>query len=159
MKKILCVGIDVDDKSFHGAGFCKETGELLEFSCKANISKLLEKLSKLKSKGFELKTCHEATYIGYSFHRDLVSKGFDSTIIAPSLIAELSSNRVKTDRLDCIKLAKYFSNDLLTAVHIPDEDDEQVQRLYSLEKFLVEQRSALKRHILSTSKRYGLNYK
>ena len=95
----------------------------------------------------------------YESIRDLVSKGFDSTIIAPSLIPELSSNRVKTDRLDCIKLAKYFSNDLLTAVHIPDEDDEQVRDFIRSRSFLVEQRSASKRHILSTSKRYGLNYK
>ena len=85
MKKVLYVGIDVDDKAFHGAGFCEKTGELLEFSCKPTNGALLGKLSKLKEKGFKLKTCYEATYIGYSLHRFLESRGVDNTIIAPSL--------------------------------------------------------------------------
>ena len=34
LKELLYVGIDVDDKSFHGTGFCKRTGQILEFKCK-----------------------------------------------------------------------------------------------------------------------------
>ena len=34
MKDLLYVGLDVDDKNFHGAGFSEETGEILEFKCK-----------------------------------------------------------------------------------------------------------------------------
>ena len=159
MKKVLYVGIDVDDKAFHGAGFCEKTGELLEFSCKPTNGALLGKISRLKEKGFKLKTCYEATYIGYSLHRFLESRGVDNTIIAPSLIPELPSNKVKTDRLDCRKLAKYFAKDLLTPIHIPDKNDEQVRDFIRSRGFLVNQRSDLKKHILAASRRYGLNYK
>ena len=86
MKNVLYVGIDVDSKNFHAAGFCEQTGELLEFKCKPNNSSLLNKLRKLEKKGFILKTCYEATYLGYTLHRFLESKKVDNQIIAPSLI-------------------------------------------------------------------------
>ena len=47
--------------------------------------------------------------IGFSLHRFLESSGIDNKVIAPSLIPELASDRVKTDRLDSSKLARYFS--------------------------------------------------
>ena len=159
MRKLLYVGIDVDDKSFHGAGLCDETGEVFEFKCKPTNKALLTKLRRLEKKGFKLKTCYEATYIGFSLHRFLESEGVDNTIIASSLIPELASDRVKTDRLDSLKLAKYFAKDLLTAVYVPDSEDEEVRDFIRSRSFLVDQRSALKRHILSASRRYGLDYK
>lgn len=159
MNNVLYVGIDVDDKSFHGAGFCEQTGELLEFSCKPNSTALLGKLKKLEKKGFILKTCYEATFIGYSLHRSLEAKGVDNTIIAPSLIPELSSNKVKTDRLDSRKLARYFAKDLLTPVYIPDQTDEQIRDFVRSRSFIVDQRAALKKHILSACRRYGLDFK
>ena len=62
MKELLYMGIDVDDKNFHGAGFSEETGEILEFKCKPTNKALLTKLRNLEKKGFKLKTCYEATY-------------------------------------------------------------------------------------------------
>ena len=149
MKEILYVGIDVDDKSFHGAGLCDETGEIFEFKSKPTKAALVMKLRKLEKKGFKLKTCYEATYIGFSLHRFLESEGIDNTIVASSLIPELSSDRVKTDRLDSMKLAKYFAKDLLTSVYVPDSEDEQVRDFIRSRSFLVDQKSALKKHILS----------
>ena len=34
MKKVLHVGLDVDDKSFHIGAFCRETGEIFEMTSK-----------------------------------------------------------------------------------------------------------------------------
>ena len=158
MKNVLYVGIDVDDKSFHGGGFCEATGETLEFKCRAVNTKLLGKLKKLEGQGFQLKTCHEASYMGNSLHRYLISEGIDSTVIAPSMIPELASGRVKTDRIDSNKLAKYFAKGLLTPVYIPDKVDEQARDIIRSRRFFVEQRKSLKNHIVSTLKRYGLKY-
>jgi hypothetical protein len=36
-KKIIYVGIDVDDNAFHGAGLCFETGEMAQFKCKPEL--------------------------------------------------------------------------------------------------------------------------
>ena len=159
MRKVLHVGLDVDDKSFHIGAFCKETGEMFEMTSKPNIGSLMRKLEKLTNKEFELKLCYEATYVGYSLCRDLNKNGYKTEIIAPSMIPEISSNRVKTDRLDANKLAQYYSNDLLTPIHIPDEQEEIDRGLIRSRKFLVDQRKILRRHILSTCRLNGLHYK
>ena len=156
---ILYVGLDVDDKAFHGAGFCANTENMLEFSCRPNNACLLKKLHTLQKKGFKLHTCYEATYIGYSLHRFLLSKGIQNSIIAPSLIPKTPGKCVKTDRIDCKKLVLYLSKELLTAVCVPDQEDEQVRDVIRSRSFLVRQRACLRRHILSLNRRQGLSYR
>ena len=159
MKRVLHIGLDVDDNSFHIGGFCKETGEIFEMTSKPNLGSLMKKLQKFKEQNFDIKLCYEATYIGYTVCRNLNTNGFKSEIIAPSMIPELSSNRVKTDRLDAMKLAKYYSNDLLTPIHIPSQADEHERDLLRGRSFLVGQRKTLKKHILSACRRNNIDYK
>lgn len=158
-RSVLHVGLDVDDKMFHGGTIDWETGEIFEFRTKPTLGALLKKLEKLQEKGFELKVCYEATYIGYGLCRDLRKKSIFCEILAPSLIPAKPGSRVKTDRLDAMKLAEYYAKGLLTPIHIPDEADEQVRDLVRARGFLVEKRKDLKKHILSTCRRHGLNYK
>ena len=73
---------------------------------------------------YELKICYEASYLGFSLHRELTKKNYFVEVIAPSLIPEISSKKVKTDKLDAQKLARYYSNDLLTIVYVPSEENE-----------------------------------
>lgn len=159
MKKVLHVGLDVDDKSFHIGALCKETGEIFEMTSKPNIGNLMKKLEKFTKQDFELRLCYEATYIGYSLCRDLIKNGYKTEIIASSMIPEVASGRVKTDRIDAMKLAKYYSNDLLTPIHIPGEEEEQDRDLLRARNFLVDQRKTLKRHILSACRRSSMDYK
>lgn len=74
-------------------------------------------------------------------------------------VTEVASGRVKTDRLDAMKLAKYYSNDLLTPIHIPSEEEEQDRDLLRARNFLVDQRKVLRRHILSACRRNNIHYK
>lgn len=159
MKSILYVGVDVDDKNFHGAGTDIETGDLYEFKTKPNLGSLLKKLNQLEDKGYELKVCYEASYIGYNLCRDLIKKGIKCEIIASSLIPQKPGDKIKTDKLDCRKLSEYYGKNLLTTIYIPDEKDEQVRDMIRSRIFLVKQRSGLKQHILSLCRRYRLNYK
>lgn len=159
MKPLLHIGIDVDDKAFHIAGFCLETGEILERKCKPTTGSLYKCLEKFKKSGYTIQTCYEATYLGFSLHRFLQCKGIKNKVIAPSLIPEKASDRVKTDRIDSLKLAKYLAKDLLTVVHVPDEEDESRRDLIRSRSFVVAQRADLKRHILSILRRHGLDYK
>ena len=52
MKNVLHVGIDVDDNAFHAAGFCNETGDILEFACKPTGGALIKKMRKVGGIGF-----------------------------------------------------------------------------------------------------------
>ncbi|NOT79063.1 MAG: hypothetical protein HOP07_08675 [Bacteriovoracaceae bacterium] len=103
MKKILHVGLDVDDKSFHIGAFCSETGEVFELSSKPTVGDLLKKLEKFKALNFEIKICYEATYIGYSLCRLLRKANIETVIIAPSLIPELAVKELRRTDWTLIK--------------------------------------------------------
>ena len=63
---IFFIAIDVDDKSFHGCGVNKMTGEIKEFACKPTIGHLEKKLNGFLQESNEVKICYEATYLGFS---------------------------------------------------------------------------------------------
>ena len=158
-KRVLYVAVDVDDNFFHGYGLSLETGEILKFKLKPTLGSLLKKLLEMEKKKYKLKVCYEASYIGYTLCRDLKKHNIECEIIAPSLVPSKPGKRVKTDRIDCKKLAEYYSKGLLTSIHIPDEKDEEVRDMIRARSFLVKQQKNLKKHILSTCRRYRLNYK
>lgn len=106
-KKILSVGIDVDDQSFHCTAFLKETGEVIETKTKPTFKGLQNKLEEFKIKfpGCDMKICYEATYIGFTLQRDLAGNDYDCAVVAPSSTPRAHGNQVKTDRVDAEKLA------------------------------------------------------
>ncbi len=151
--------IDVDDSNFNVALIKTVDEELLHFKCRSNVSAMMKKI---KQKNIHLKyiqLCYEATYLGYTLYRELKSKGIRCEVIAPSLIPKTPGKKVKTDRLDCIKLAQYYLKGMLTPVHIPDEEDETVRDLIRSRKLLVDQVKRIKTHIISLCKRMGFDYR
>ena len=38
---VTCVGLDVDDSQYHGAGFDKRTGETVSFKCRPTLKGLV----------------------------------------------------------------------------------------------------------------------
>ena len=157
-KKIVYVAIDVDDKAFHGAGIVRETGEFFEFKCKPDQGVLKKKLKEVFSNRYKIHLCYEASYIGYSLCRFLLKNGIHCDIIASSLIPVKTGARVKTDRLDAMKLAEYYAKDMLTPIYIPDKTDEEVRDLIRSRNFLVQQRKRLKTHVLSACRRYDIKF-
>lgn len=158
-ERILYGGIDVDDKKFHACLIEKETGEMFEFNTRPNAESLSKRLDVLKEKGYSIGICYEAGYLGFSLHRQMKERGYDCKVIAPSLIPEVRGQQVKTDRLDCIKLAKYSMSGLLTTVNIPDPREEILRDIIRTRKFLVEQATGIKLHIVSMCRRMGLDYR
>lgn len=158
-KNILHVGLDVDDRAFHGAGFDSEKQTFFEFKCKPTFGALSERIEILGDNGYEVRLCYEATYIGYGLCRDLRASGIHCDIVAPSLIPEQRGKRVKTDRVDSRKLAELYAKGLLTPITIPDKADEQVRQLIRSRGFVVDQRRRLKVHILSLCRFNGIDYR
>ncbi|EPG82504.1 transposase domain protein [Leptospira santarosai serovar Shermani str. 1342KT] len=46
------------------------------------------------------------------------------TIVAPGKIPRQSSDKIKTDKRDAIKLAKLLRSEELESIHVPSEEDE-----------------------------------
>ena len=157
-KNLFYVGLDVDDKAFHGAIFSIRTGEFNQFCCRPTLKDLVKQLEKSKIDKKSLKICYETCHIGFKLCRDLRERGYDCEVAASGLIPELPSKRVKTDRLDSLKLAEHYARGNLQFVYVPVQEDEAERDLIRSRSFIVDQLKSLKLHILSICKRQGLNF-
>jgi len=98
----------------------------------ANKPKVLEKwLDRLNEEfgGVLLLFCYEAGPCGYGLYRWLTEAGHDCQVVAPSLISKKAGERIKTDRRDALKLARLLRSGELTAVWVPDTDQEAMRDL------------------------------
>jgi transposase len=84
---------------------------------------------KMVSTASELHFVYEAGPCGYGIYRHLTDKGFDCMVAAPSLIPKKSGERIKNDRRDAKKLARLHRAGELTAVYVPDLEDEAMRDL------------------------------
>lgn len=159
MKRVLYIGLDVDDKAFHLCGVTKDGEEKFQFSCRPNTGVLAERLTTQVGDEMEAKLCYEATYLGFSLQRELAKRGFDCDVIAPSLVPIVPGEKVKTNRLDSKKLAVHLSKNDLTKVHIPSAEEEAVRDLIRGRKFLSNQLRRHKQYVLSFCRRQGWNYR
>lgn len=91
-----------------------------------DIDKLLRKLT---SRCHTLVFVYEAGPCGYWLYRYLTRKGHTCWVVAPSLIPKKSGDHVKTDRRDAIKLARTMRAGDLTAVYVPQVEDEAIRDL------------------------------
>jgi len=91
------------------------------------VDKLLKKLS--QQQDIELRVAYEAGPCGFVICRHLRHQGFHCDVVAPSLIPKKASDKVKTDRRDADQLARLFRAGELTAIHVPDQEDEAVRDL------------------------------
>src|SRR6476660_8550688 len=90
------------------------------------VDKLVKKLAQEK---VQLHLVYEAGPCGFVLCRHLRSRGFHCEVIAPSLIPRKASDRVKTDRRDADQLARLYRAGELTAIHVPDQEDEAIRDL------------------------------
>ncbi|MGK5086618.1 IS110 family transposase [Bdellovibrionota bacterium FG-2] len=160
-EKVLFIGLDVDDKAFHGAVLVSNLGELIEFKCRPHVDGLSKKLKELQARfpDHKIRICYEATYIGFTLQRDLAKKGFHCDVIAPGSIPRTYGNQVKTDRVDAGKLAQYYCSGLLAIVTPPDEQTEKDRDLLRSRAFVMGQLSEVRTHIHSLLRRAGKNFK
>ena len=92
------------------------------------VAKLVERLNR-EFGGEVLLFCYEAGPCGYGLYRQLLALGHDCQVVAPSLIPKKPGERIKTDRRDARKLAQALRSGDLTAVWVPDEEQEAMRDL------------------------------
>lgn len=130
-KSILYVGLDVHAASITAA--VAEEGRDGEVRLQGKIGSHLHEVDKLLARlghpDRKLEVCYEAGPCGYVLARHLVKKGISCTVVAPSRTPRGSGDKVKTDRRDAEALARLHRAGELTAVAVPNEDDEAVRDL------------------------------
>ncbi len=96
----------------------------------ANTPEAITKLAKkLSPDGEVLSFCYEAGPCGYGIYRQISKMGHDCSVVAPSLIPSKPGDRVKTDRRDSESLSRFHRAGELTAVWVPDQEQESIRDL------------------------------
>lgn len=125
----LYVGLDVHKDSITVA-YATGMGEVELLGKIRSTDAEVDRMSKrLQSKARHVFMVYEAGPCGYGLCRQLIAKGFDCMVCAPSLIPRKRGERVKTDRRDAMKLVRSLRAGDLSAVHVPTVEDESFRDL------------------------------
>ena len=159
MTKLLYVGLDVHKESIVVATAPEgDTTAELHGKIGGTLEALDKLIKKLARPELELRFVYEAGPCGYVIYRHLKKRELHCQVIAPSLIPTRASDRVKTDRRDARQLARLFRAGELTAIYVPDEEDEAMRDLVrGRDRAMIDQRKArqrLKGFLLRLGHRY-----
>lgn len=153
------VGLDVHKETIAvsvaegGGGEVRYLGEI------ANTPEAIGKLVlQLRKNGATLSFCYEAGPCGYGLHRQLTDLGWDCQVVAPSLIPKKAGDRVKTDRRDSMSLARLHRAGELTAVCVPDGEQEALRDLTRAREDMKHLQRQAKQRLLAFLLRHGRRY-
>ena len=106
----------------------------------------------------EIELCYEAGPTGFVLARRLIGLGDNCVVVAPSKTPKKSGDKVRTDRLDARKLARLHRAGELTAVHIPDVEDEVIRDVCRGRTDAVQEMKRCKQQLLAFLLRNGYRY-
>jgi transposase len=160
-KDTLYVGLDTDKKHVDvGVAQALPGGEVRYWGQIANDPVALARLVKrLRKDGQELEICYEAGPCGYGTYRQLNGMaGVRCQVVAPSLTPRRPGDRVKTNRRDCLTLAKLLRAEELVAVWVPDAAHEAMRDLVRARACAVGDLNRCRQRIGGFVLRQGLRY-
>lgn len=120
------------------------------------VAKLLKRLS---PDGEVVSYCYEAGPCGYELYRQISASGHACQVVAPSLIPSRPGDRVKTDRRDSQTLARLQRAGELTAVWVPDEEQEAMRDLTRAREDMKHLERQSKQRLNAFLLRHGQNYR
>lgn len=127
MKMLQHVGLDVHAKTIAVAvADSSETRSL--GTIPHDVPRLKKLLAKLGRRD-RIKVVYEAGPTGYGLCRELRDASYACDVIAPTLVPSMPGERVKTDRRDAEKLARLSYGGMLTAVWVPEAQQEALRDL------------------------------
>jgi transposase len=157
MKKRIWVGLDVHAASIEVARLDGDSN-VVQRSSLENTPKLVERAFKRMLGEGEVACAYEAGVCGFELQRLLQQLGVQCDVVAPSLIPRKPGERIKTDRRDAQKLARMLRAGELTAVHIPNEEQEAGRDLLRAREDAREARTAARHQLTKFLLRHGHRY-
>ena len=159
---VLFTGLDVHNDSIAVSLAASDSSEVRRYGLIGgshdDVLKLIKKLSAAHP-GAQLRFCYEAGPRGYPLCRFIRAHGHHCIIVAPSKVPRKPGDRVKTDRRDADQLARLYRAGELSAIYVPDPQDEAVRDLirarYQVSKQQHRARQQLKMFLLRHNIRYA----
>jgi len=115
--------------------------------------------SYLKGVDGEVRIVYEAGPCGYDLYRRLTKAGYKCQVAAPALTPRKPGERVKTNRRDAAKLARYLRSNDLTFIAVPDPDRESLRDLIRSRQSVQKDVGRMRRQIIHLLLRYGYRYR
>jgi len=110
--KKVSIGIDIHNKSWRITALVE--GEIMmAITLSTPTYDSFEKVL-AKFKGNYVRIVYEAGPCGFDLYDRLTADGIECIVTPPSLIPTESGNKVKTDKKDSIKLARFLEKNMLT---------------------------------------------
>ncbi len=120
------VGLDVHATKIVAAVLDVETGQLQTFSMDGEVTGAAGFCGGLPR---PVRVAYEAGPTGYGLARELVRRGIECVVAAPSKIPRASGDRVKTDRRDAEHLVRLLLAGKLYPVRVPGDEEEALRDL------------------------------
>jgi transposase len=159
-KSILYVGLDVHKMSVDVAiAEPSPAGEVRYYGRIGGDRSALDRLTrKLTAQGAEPCFAYEAGPCGYQIYRHLTAQGYSCLVAAPALIPRRPGDRLKNDRRDALTLARLFRAGELTAVRVPDAEDEAMRDLTRAREDAISVKRRAKQRTTAFLLRHGRHY-
>ena len=130
---ILFIGLDTH-KIFTEVAYIEDQrgAKPVHYGCISSAKGAIKKLVRQFESKYPQATLHfvyEAGPCGYWIYRLLTSLGHCCYVVAPSLIARKPGDKIKTDKRDALRLAKLLKSEDLTAIYVPEPEDESIRDL------------------------------
>lgn len=122
------VGLDVH-KDTIAVAVCEENGHCQSLGTIPNTLETVARLMRKLGSASSLQAAYEAGPCGYVLYRQLQKLGIPCIVAAPTLIPVRAGDRVKTDRRDAVKLARFLRTGDLVPVWVPDEAHQALRDL------------------------------
>lgn len=152
------VGLDVHKESIVAAVLepnADHPSEIIRFENRPDaIKKFVQRIAKKGALNF----VYEAGPCGYEAHRQILALGHPCAVIAPGLIPVRPGDRVKTDRRDAKKLARFYRSGELTEIHVPTREQESARDLVRVREDILVDRLRARNRLLKFLLRQGRVY-
>jgi transposase len=126
--KIRYVGLDVHVETL-AVAVAEAEGEPRSLGTIPNNPEAVRKLIARLGPVEQLRVCYEAGLCGFVLYWQLLELGVHCAVIAPSLIPQRAGERVKTDRLDALRLGRCYRAGELVAILVPSKEQEALRDL------------------------------
>lgn len=137
--KHLFVGIDLHLIKWQVAILSEDGLKLFSNSIDGSFLSLQSLLSRF-GEASKISVVYEAGYFGFWLYDRLIEYGIEARVTPPNLIPTAAGNRVKTDRIDSLKLAQFLKADQLKGVYVPTQEERAHRQVARRRRQLIQDR-------------------
>ncbi len=133
----LFVGMDVDKKQISNSVF--DHGAFKKTVRMVNEPKTLMSYVKRNYAGKRIAFAYEAGPTGYKLHDEIKKAGYPCLVLPSSMIPRIAGSRVKTNRMDSMKIGISLRGGELRGIRVPTETIRELRHLVSLRETYVKE--------------------